>query len=657
VTWDDIHGHRIDDPFRALEDSAGERTRSWNTEQDALFTAAAGQWPERAALRDRLGELYNIGYVSAPRWYGRRAFGLRRDPGQEHAVLVVTEPSGEPRTLIDPVALDPAGTTTLDVWQPSADGELLAYGLSRNGTEWAEIFVLDVTTGKIVDGPIDRARHPSIAWLPGGRGFYYNRFLTTEETGEQRLYQRIYRHRLGSDPAEDAEVFGADLPRASFFGVRVSRDGRRLAVTASRGTDARNDVWLADLTAAEPVFTPLVVGEDALTYPRFDDDGRLWVLTNRGAPRWRVCRIEDDGWQEIVAADAEAVAENFAVLEGAGLLVLSRRRHAVSEVTVHDLGTGALLRSLELPGLGSVTELSGRPEGSTVWLSYTDYTTPSVVLTADAATGALDRPARDGSLTTRQVVYESYDGTPVRMFVIEPVEGSGPRPAVLYGYGGFNIAMTPAYSPLIQAWVGRGGAYAVANLRGGSEEGEAWHRAGMREHKTNVFDDFAAASDWLVDNEVTSRDRLGIYGRSNGGLLVGAAMTRHPEKYAAVLCSAALLDMVRYEKFGLGELWNGEYGRAADPAEFEWLLSYSPYHNVQSGVDYPATLFVVFEGDTRVDPLHARKMCALLQQSTGGNRPILLRRETGVGHSSRAISRDVDLAADELAFLAAALDR
>jgi prolyl oligopeptidase len=241
------------------------------------------------------------------------------------------------------------------------------------------------------------------------------------------------------------------------------------------------------------------------------------------------------------------------------------------------------------------------------------------------------------------------------MFVIEPAGAGGPLPTVLYGYGGFNIALTPAYSPLIQAWVAHGGAWAVANLRGGSEEGEAWHRAGMRENKTNVFDDFAAASDWLVEHGVTTRDRLGIYGRSNGGLLVGAAMTRHPEKYAAVLCSAALLDMVRYEKFGLGELWNGEYGRSADPTEFEWLLSYSPYHHVTTGVDYPATLFLVFEGDTRVDPLHARKMCALLQASTGGSRPILFRREVGVGHSSRAVSRDVELAADELAFLAARL--
>jgi prolyl oligopeptidase len=253
------------------------------------------------------------------------------------------------------------------------------------------------------------------------------------------------------------------------------------------------------------------------------------------------------------------------------------------------------------------------------------------------------------------VVYPSYDGTEIRMSLIEPDGDEMPRPAILNGYGGFNIASTPGYSPRIHAWVAQGGVYAVAGLRGGSEEGEDWHRAGMREHKTNVFDDFAAASDHLVESGVTTRDGLGIFGGSNGGLLVGAALTRHPEKYAAVVCSAPLLDMLRYHLFGLGELWTGEYGDPDVPEEAAWLRSYSPYHQVAKGVAYPATLFAVFEGDTRVDPLHARKMCAKLQDDTSGTGPILIRRETGVGHSTRAVSRDADLTADELAFLAAHL--
>ena len=665
MTWDDMHGQRIADPYRELEDADDPGTRAWSAEQDRLFAGARDGWSERASLQDRLGALYGVGYVGAPYWRGDRSFALRRDPGQDHAVLIVTEPSGEQRTLVDPGALDPSGTTTLDVWKPSQEGDLLAYALSAGGTEWATVRVLDVTTGEVVDGPADRTRHPSIAWLPGGKAYYYVRFLTVDDRNEDaRLRQRVYLHRLGTDPAGDLEVFGAGLPRATYLGVDTSEDGRWLVVTASRGTDARNDVWLADLTAGTLAFTPVLVGADALTYADFDTRGDLWVLTNHEAPRWRVCRIDpaDGAWHEVIAADPETVVQDFAVLSDEGLLVLLRTRHAVAEVTVHDLGTGALLRELALPGLGSITELSSRRHGSTVWLSYTDYITPSYVLQADASTGAVTTFARppgmpepDGAITTRQVTYQSYDGTPVRMFLIEPAGPPAPRPTILYGYGGFNIAMTPSCSPLIQAWVARGGAYAVANLRGGSEEGEAWHRAGMREHKTNVFDDFAAASDWLVEHGVTTRDQLGIFGQSNGGLLVGAALTRHPAKYAAVVCGAPLLDMLRYERFGLGELWNGEYGRAAEPQEFGWLRSYSPYHHVTEGVDYPAVLFVVFEGDTRVDPLHARKMCALLQSATGGKRPILIRRETGVGHSVRAVSRDVELAADELAFLIARL--
>jgi prolyl oligopeptidase len=308
-----------------------------------------------------------------------------------------------------------------------------------------------------------------------------------------------------------------------------------------------------------------------------------------------------------------------------------------------------------------VTELTRRRTGSEVWLSWTDFTTPGYVLRADAATGETTAHARpagtpDDTVATRQVTYRSYDGTVVHMFLMTPAgEPDIPRPTILYGYGGFNIAVTPAYSPGIHAWVSRGGAYAVANLRGGSEEGEAWHRAGMRGHKRNVFDDFAAASDWLVGHGFTTRDRLGIYGRSNGGLLVGAALTRHPEKYAAAVCGAPLLDMLRYERFGLGEMWTGEYGSVTDPEEFAWLRAYSPYHNVVDGTDYPAVLFVVFEGDTRVDTLHARKMCARLQAATSGTRPILLRRETGVGHAGKAVSREAGLFADQLAFFAAQL--
>jgi prolyl oligopeptidase len=342
------------------------------------------------------------------------------------------------------------------------------------------------------------------------------------------------------------------------------------------------------------------------------------------------------------------------------VLLASWTRHAVGEVTVHDLETGERIGDVSMPGLGSLGGLVERPEGGAeCWFGYTDHTTPSSVFRYDARTGTTTLWATaPGTIEvpkvfTRQVTYTSRDGTPVRMFIISPTaEPDRPRPTVLYGYGGFGASLTPGYSAGTLAWVEAGGVYAVANLRGGCEEGEAWHRAGMREHKQNVFDDFHAAADFLVTQGWTTHSALGISGGSNGGLLVGAALTQEPSKYAAVVCAAPLLDMVRYEQFGLGQLWSEEYGTASDPEELGWLFAYSPYHHVREGVEYPAVLFTVFDSDTRVDPLHARKMCAALQASSVSGKPVIIRTEGEVGHGARAVSRSIRLSADTLAFLA-----
>jgi prolyl oligopeptidase len=353
------------------------------------------------------------------------------------------------------------------------------------------------------------------------------------------------------------------------------------------------------------------------------------------------------------------------------MMLASWTRHAVSEITVHDLDSGAQLRGnsgrIALPGIGSVGGLIGRPEGGhEVWFSYTDYATPTHIYRLDGLSGnyelfssppgTVEVPA----VVTRQLACESADGTTVRMFVTarqdvldEDGGPTAPRPAILYGYGGFNVPMTPGYSANILAWAEAGGIYAVANLRGGSEEGEEWHRAGMLANKQNVFDDFHAAAQRLIADGWTTSEQLAISGGSNGGLLVGAALTQRPDLYAAVICSAPLLDMVRYEKFGLGATWNVEYGSADDPEQLGWLLGYSPYHRVEAGVDYPATLFTIFDGDSRVDPLHARKMCAALQFATSSPAPILLRREKNVGHGARAMSKTIALSADTLTFAAA----
>lgn len=671
---EDLHGHRVADPYRWLEDAASAQTREWLTAQDDLARGYLDGLPGRQRLGARLRELLAAGMVTSPSWRGGRSFFLRRTAEQEHAVLLVRGPDGSERTLVDPAALDPAGTTTLDAWQPDKEGRRLAYQLSTGGDEESDLRVLDVATGTDVDGPIDRTRYSPVAWLPGGEAFYYVRRLPPEAVpaGEDQFHRRVFLHRLGTDAAEDALVFGEGLEKTNYYGVSVSRDGCWLTVSASAGTAPRNDLWLADLSVASlesPRFTAVQEGVDAQTSLHVGRDRRLYVATDRDAPRGRLCVTTPDRpgyeqWVDLVPTDPEAVFEDFAILDDLPepVLLVARTRHAVSEVTVHRLADGAPSGTVALPGLGSIDGLSERPEGgSTAWFGYTDATTPACVYAYDAVTGEVskyaDPPGRVDvpAVSSRQVTYDSRDGTAVRMLVMSlGGEPTGPRPTILYGYGGFGVPLTPAYAATILAWVEAGGVYAIANLRGGSEEGEEWHRAGMRERKQNVFDDFTAAADRLVSDGWTTYDALGISGGSNGGLLVGAALTQHPEKFAAVVCSAPLLDMVRYERFGLGETWNDEYGTAARPEEMEWLLSYSPYHHVAEGTGYPATLFTIFDSDTRVDPLHARKMCAALQHATTSGAPVLLRREKDVGHGARSVSRTVELSVDTLSFLASA---
>jgi prolyl oligopeptidase len=671
---DELHGTTVPDPYRWLEDDGSPDTVAWSVAQDALLAEHTAALPGRDRLRTRVGELLGAGTIGTPSWRGDRQFFLRRTAEQEHAVLLTVDPDGTERVLVDPAALDPTGATTLDAWQPSKEGHRLAYQLSVGGTEESVLYVLDVVTGERVDGPIDRARYSPVAWLPGGEAFYYVRRLAPGlvPADEAQYHRRVWLHRLGTAADDDVLVFGEGQDKTNYYGVSVSMDGRWLVIGASAGTAPRNDLWLADLSGGpleSPDLRVVQEGVDASTSLHVGRDGRVYVFTDRDAPRGRIAVTTPDDpsyetWSDLVPEDDEAVLEGYAILDGeqlaSGVLLCSWTRHAMGEITAHDLVSGSRTGTVPLPGLGSVTGLSERPEGGhDAWFGYTDHVTPSSVFHYDArsgetalwatAPGTVEVP----EVHARQVEYASADGTTVRMVVVSPTkEPDGPRPAILYGYGGFGVPLTPAYSAGLLAWVEAGGVYAIANLRGGSEEGEQWHRAGMRQHKQNVFDDFHAAAERLVADGWTSSDRLAISGGSNGGLLVGAAMTQRPELYAAVVCSAPLLDMVRYERFGLGATWSDEYGSAAVPEELSWLLAYSPYHHVRDGVDYPATLFTVFDGDTRVDPLHARKMCAALQHATTGHRPILLRREGDVGHGARALSRTVALTVDTLAFAA-----
>jgi prolyl oligopeptidase len=675
---DVLHGRRVADPYRWLEEADADDTAAWVAGQEALLAQARATWSTRDHFRRRVAELLGAGMVGVPIWRGERCFQMRRAPGAEHGVLLVREPDAagghRERVLVDPIALDPTGATTLDTWQPSKEGDRLAVQLSVGGTEESELSVLDVATGATVEGPIDRARYSPVAWFSGGTAYCYVRRLdpTGLPEAEQQYHRRVWRHVVGTDPAQDVELFGADRDLRTYYGVSVSRDGQWLLVSASVGTEPRNDLLIASVDGLEVgPLAPVAVGLDAQTAGWIGRDGRLYLQTDFDAPRGRLCTAdpaapEVAGWTTVIAERDDAVLEDVAVLDGEDLpepvLLASWTTHAVSELTRHR-PDGSLLGPVRLPGVGTLGGLVERPDGGpVVWASWTDHRSPGRVLVLDERDASLRTWAEPPGqvepppVHAQQVEVRSADGATVRMFLYSSgPEPDRPRPTILSGYGGFGISMTPGYSAGVLAWVEAGGVYAVAGLRGGGEEGEDWHRAGMLGNKRNVFDDFRATAEWLVDAGWTTPAQLGVSGGSNGGLLVGAALTQWPELLASVVCSAPLLDMVRYERFGLGATWNVEYGSAEDPDELDWLLAYSPYHRVVPGTVYPAVLFTVFDGDTRVEPLHARKMCAALQDATAADpeqRPVLLRVERDVGHGARALSRTIDLAADTLSFQA-----
>ena len=724
---DVLHGTAVPDPYRWLEDPAHDGTRAWQAAQRDLYERFRERWAHQADWSALLAGLRPGEGVSVPVIRGDRTFFARAAKDSEHAVLYVAEGDGE-RVLIDPSAIDPSGDTVLEDWAPSPEGDLVAYQLSVGGTEDCVLRVLDVATGKEVDGPIDRVRRTFVAWLPGGDAFYYARRLPpSPDAGHGPSPRRIHLHRLGADPEQDALVFGEGRGAAQFYSAAVT--GRWLTISAAEGTAPRNELWIADLAygdPARPPLRPIQSGEKARTHtriaPETSPDDTMWLRTTLGAPRGRVVATTpaDPGpgtWRTVIPERHDAVLRDFVPLTGDRLphpvaLVLWSR-HAVSHITVHDLRDGRELSEVPLPGIGSAGFFHTRPTpGHEVWFPYSDHITSRTILHYDAATGRLraappgsagsadgtapsagseasangsiavaqgsptsaDEPTTaDGSAASAtqptasakgrpvgvgggdrgcRVTVEiavADDGMPIRVFVISPAgRPDRPRPAILTGYGGFGAPMTPAYSPEILAWVGAGGVYAVACLRGGGEEGVEWHRAGMGRAKTRVFDDFDAVTDHLVEQGWTSHGRLGIVGNSNGGLLVAAAVTRHPEKYGAVACLAPLTDMVRYERSGMGPSWRPEYGTVDDPDDFAALLAYSPYHNVREGGPYPPIMVAAFDGDTRVDPAHARKFTAALQHASAN--PVVLRVEANVGHGGRAASRLIGLQADVLAF-------
>jgi prolyl oligopeptidase len=664
-----LFGHRVADPYRWLEQGDDEQVKRWTDAQNERTRKALLGLPNLARIRARLAELLAIGTLSAPvvrRSPGgaMRYFHTRREGRQNQPVLYVRDGrDGEDRALADPNQLSSEGTVALDWWAPSNDGALLVYGLSQSGDEESTLFVRDVSTATDLEDRIERTRFASIAWLPGGAGFFYTRYpeAGTVPPGEESYHRTVYRHRLGDDPKRDPKIFeGATMTDSP--GVVLSPDGRWLVVAVHQGW-ARTELYLRDLSHEER-WVPLAVGIDAVFDPLVLDDV-IYVRTNDGAPHYRLfavepARPERSFWREIVT-EGDDVLQAVAVVGDD--LIATYLSDASSRIVRYGRA-GEPRSSLPIPTVGSVSEPSGLWDGREVFYEFSSYAVPPTVFRCDLETGrsdvwqAISAPIAADAFEIERVRAPSKDGTPVPMFLVRAKDAprNADTPALLIGYGGFGLNTVPAFSRATYLLLERGGTLAFANLRGGGEFGESWHKDGMLENKQNVFDDAIACAEHLVREGYTSRDRLAIMGGSNGGLLVGAVVTQRPELVRAAVCSVPLLDMVRYHRFRIAKLWIPEYGSPDDPKHFEWLFRYSPYHRVQKGTAYPAVLITTAEGDTRVDPLHARKMTAALQAATSSGRPVLLRVETKAGHGAgKPVSKLLDELVDVYGFLFAEL--
>ena len=660
-----LHGERIADPYRWLE-LDDHSTRAWTDAQNARTRAALDAIADRGRLAGRLGELMGVGLLGVPRPMGGRVFFERRSPGARQIVLLVRE-HGRDRALVDPNALDPDGLATLDWWYPSPGGRLVAYGLSRGGTEMSTLHVLDVTTGQALPDRIPFTQRARVSW--SGDGFYYTVHPVpgSVPAGDEHYYRRVRYHALGDDPARDALVFGDGLPKETLLSMDADAQGRWVVLSAAEGW-TRNDLYL--LSPGESGSDgprTMIEGADGLSHATVAG-GRIWIRTNVGSPNYRIVVADPNApqvWRTVVP-ETEWPIESFDVTRShliVHTLVSASSRLAIwsqDGTWKRDLALDPFVALLDrAPQISPVAD----PESERFGYTVDSFTRPPVAYLADAETGRTEivaqLPAPPGfdpaSISVEQEIYRSKDGTAVPMFLVHrrDVRPVGDVPTILNGYGGFNISRTPAFSGAVAAWVEAGGLYVVANLRGGAEFGERWHRAGMRGSKQNVFDDFAAAGEALIAGGWTSPEHLGISGGSNGGLLVGAAMTQRPELFSAVVCAVPLLDMLRYQHFLIARFWIAEYGSADDVEQYRWLRAYSPYHNARAGTRYPAILFTTAEGDSRVDPGHARKMTALLQwlQRDDPAAVTLLRVDHDAGHGvGKPLDKQVDDQADQLAF-------
>ncbi|MGE5321383.1 MAG: prolyl oligopeptidase family serine peptidase [Actinomycetota bacterium] len=671
---EDLHGHKISDPFRWLEDANSLETREFTEAQNAYTEAVLSSVPavDRAALRQSIEELLTIGRAEPPKIGGRLFFYLRRDGRQNQPVLYVREGvHGRDRVLLDVNTLARDGTIALDWFYPSPDGRLLAYGASPNGSEISTLEILETASGRKLPEKIERTRAASLAWLPDSSGFYYTRYPRPGDVppGEEVYHRHVFFHQIGarrSDGLEDPEVFGRDMNPEHWPSVKISEDGKWLLVRVDQGW-AKTELFLKNLGEEQSQFVPVATGKDFI-YDGEIFDGELYITTNEGAPRYRVLKVsctdpQRTNWREIIP-QGEAVIEETLVI---GRHLFVRYTHnAISELRIFALN-GAPIAEVALPAPGTIfAPLGGNWDSERAFLGFTSFAIPPSVFEvsldgAVAPWARVESSIHPDDYQVEQVWFNSKDGTRIPMFLVsrKGTGRTGHAPTLLSGYGGFNVGRTPVFNRnAMLLLLEHGGIYADVQLRGGNEFGEEWHRAGMLEKKQNVFDDFIAAAEYLLAEGYTDRDHLAIQGGSNGGLLMGAAITQRPDLFRAAVCQVPLLDMLRYHKFEIARLWIPEYGSAQDLEQYKYLFQYSPYHHVREGVLYPAMLFMTAESDTRVDPMHAKKMAALMQSVSAngrdGNesRPILLRVDTRAGHGvGKPITKLVGDAVDFWTFL------
>ena len=659
---DDYHGVRVADPYRWLEDDHSPETAAWTEAQNAL-TRSQLDGAARERLLQRLTALYDYPRVGVPTARNGRYFFARNTGLQNQPVLLVQDGlDGEPRVLLDPNHLSPDGTVALTVTAVNDSATLVAYGVSQRGSDRQRIAVRDVDTGRDLDDVLEWAKFATIAWTPEGDGFYYTRFPApgTVPPGDENYFNRVCFHRLGEPQDRDPVLYHRPDERETVFSVDISDDGRWVVITAFRGASDKSEVYLLDRRDAEATPSPLFTGFAAAYQFIQQADGRLYFTTDSDAPLGRVIAVHP----ESPAPPGEVVPQSADKLSAARLahdcLAVSYLHHASDRLHLFSL-RGAPLGEIALPGIGSLTGMTGQPGDPELFFGFSSFTQPSSNYRYDVAAGRLAPFTRGGSpvdssqYDTTQVWYPSKDGTSISMFLVRrrDLEKDGNRPVLLTGYGGFNISLTPSFDPANFVLLERGGIVAIANLRGGGEYGEAWHQAGTFERKQTVFDDFIAAAEWLIESGYTTPARLAIEGGSNGGLLTAAVMLQRPELFGAVVCRVPVLDMLRYHRFTVGRFWIPEYGCADDPAQFPYLYAYSPYHQIRDGVAYPPLLITTADTDDRVAPGMARKFAARLQglpSKSGG--PALIRIDVRAGHGAgKPVSKMLEEDADIFTFL------